>query len=76
VNEGDALCELLVSSVSTTDACEIPWDASSFRLLTISGSARRAGHLTLRRIWNTAKAGTKQFQPKTVHARAHLSAAL
>ena len=46
------------SSVSTTEACEMPQEASSLRLLTISGSARRVGRLTLRRIGNTAKAGT------------------
>src|ERR1700687_6166598 len=40
------------------DACEIPKDPSSLRLLTTSGRARREGRLTLRRIGNTAKAGT------------------
>ena len=35
------------SSVSTTEACEMPQDESSLRLLTISGSASRAGRLHL-----------------------------
>ena len=46
------------SSLSTTDACEMPQDASSLRLLTISGSASRAGRFTLRFSGNTANAGT------------------
>ena len=46
------------SSVSTMEACEMAMEPSSFRLLTISGSASRAGRLTLPRIGNTAKAGT------------------
>ena len=36
----------------------MPIEASSLRLLTMSGRARRAGRLTLRRIGNTANAGT------------------
>ena len=56
VNEGDALCEFLVRI--DDGRLRDPEDPSSFRLLTISGSARRGGRFTLRRIGNTAKAGT------------------
>ena len=45
------------SSVSTTEAWAMPIEASSFRLLTISGSASRGGRLILRPIGNTTKAG-------------------
>ncbi len=46
------------SSLSTTEAWEMPMEASSLTLLTISGRARRGGRRTLRPIGNTAKAGT------------------
>ncbi len=45
------------SSVSTTEACAMPIEASSLTLLTISGKPSRAGRFTLRRIGNTANAG-------------------
>src|SRR5262249_52833624 len=35
------------SSLSTTDACEMPQEASSFRLLTMSGKVRRGGRPNL-----------------------------
>ena len=46
------------AALSTTEACEIPWEASAIRDLMIMGKRRRLGGLTLRPMGKTANSGT------------------